>query len=188
MTHILVIYGSTDGQTEKVARQLGIDLRCLGANPLVVRANRDAPGPEDFDGVVVAASIHAGRFQRDVARWIRRHRPALQAKPSAFLSICLMVRDTREAARQRLAGIIAAFVASCGWEPTVTKPVAGALAYTRYNWVKRWMMRRIAARTGGDTDTTRDHEYTNWADLARFAEDFHNCATVAARPKLKASA
>jgi menaquinone-dependent protoporphyrinogen IX oxidase len=27
------------------------------------------------------------------------------------------------------------------------------------------MMRRIAARNGGDTDTSRDHEYTGWVRL-----------------------
>ena len=29
------------------------------------------------------------------------------------------------------------------------------------------IMRRIAERHGGDTDTSRDHEYTDWDDLAR---------------------
>ena len=54
----------------------------------------------------------------------------------------------------------------------VTKPVAGALPYTRYNWFIRRVMKRIAAKAGGDTDTTRDYEYTDWQDLRSFAEQF----------------
>jgi menaquinone-dependent protoporphyrinogen IX oxidase len=30
----------------------------------------------------------------------------------------------------------------------------------------------MAVKAGGDTDTTRDYEYTNWADLQEFADRF----------------
>jgi menaquinone-dependent protoporphyrinogen oxidase len=64
----------------------------------------------------------------------------------------------------------------------VIKFVAGALPYTRYNWLKRWIMRRIVAKAGGDTDTTRDFEYTDWEDLRAFARTFgRNLRKVAAR-------
>ena len=33
-------------------------------------------------------------------------------------------------------------------------------------------MRRIVAKAGGDTDTTRDYEYTDWDDLWAFARAF----------------
>ena len=32
-------------------------------------------------------------------------------------------------------------------------------------------MRYIAYRKGGPTDTSRDHELTNWDDLARFVDE-----------------
>jgi menaquinone-dependent protoporphyrinogen oxidase len=46
------------------------------------------------------------------------------------------------------------------------------MAYTKYSPFLRWMMRRIAAGQGGPTDTTRDHEMTDWAQVRRFAEAF----------------
>ena len=58
------------------------------------------------------------------------------------------------------------------WRPMVTKMVAGALLYTRYNWIVRQMMKRIVKKAGGDTDTSRDYEYTDWADVRQFAEQF----------------
>jgi menaquinone-dependent protoporphyrinogen IX oxidase len=34
------------------------------------------------------------------------------------------------------------------------------------------MMRQIAKATGADTDTSRDHEYTDWVGLDQFVEQF----------------
>ena len=44
--------------------------------------------------------------------------------------------------------------------------------YTQYGSFKNLVMRWIAKRAGGDTDTTRDREYTDWAALDAFAEAF----------------
>ena len=54
----------------------------------------------------------------------------------------------------------------------MSKTVAGALPYTKYGWLKKWIMRRIVAKAGGDTDTTRDYEYTDWNDVREFARAF----------------
>jgi menaquinone-dependent protoporphyrinogen oxidase len=35
----------------------------------------------------------------------------------------------------------------------------------------RWYMKRASRRHGGSTDTSRDHEYTDWAQVERFASD-----------------
>jgi len=33
-------------------------------------------------------------------------------------------------------------------------------------------MKRVVAKVAGDTDTTRDYEYTDWDDLRAFAREF----------------
>ena len=53
----------------------------------------------------------------------------------------------------------------------LTARVAGALVYSRYGWFKARMLRRIVAKNGGDTDMSRDYEYTDWAAIDRFADD-----------------
>jgi menaquinone-dependent protoporphyrinogen oxidase len=63
--------------------------------------------------------------------------------------------------------------------------VAGALPYTRYNWLKRWVMKRIVAKAGGDTDTTRDYEYTNWEELRAFSEEFGRLACNDSRAEIR---
>jgi menaquinone-dependent protoporphyrinogen oxidase len=44
--------------------------------------------------------------------------------------------------------------------------------YSRYNFLKRQMMKRIAAQAGRDTDTARDYGYTDWKDLDRSTRGF----------------
>lgn len=188
MTRMLVLYGTTDGQTRKVALHLGIALRHAGVDADVIMASPTAAGPEGYAGVIVAASLIAGKYQRNVRAWLSRHAPALRGKPTAFVSVCMMVRDTRPETQRRLQGIMRDFVDSCGWMPSHLKPVAGALAYTRYGWLKRWLVKNMAARTGGPTDTTRDHEFTDWDDVRAFAEKFADGVIhLAVEPKISAA-
>jgi menaquinone-dependent protoporphyrinogen oxidase len=172
MPNILVLYGTTDGHTAKIAQALADALRAEGVATDVRDARRAAPVPDGYDAVIVAASVHVGGYQRSVRRWVREHAHVLNAKPTAFVSVCLGVLQREPKVEQELATILSRLFATTGWHATITKIVAGALPYSRYNWVKRWAMVRIVRKAGGDTDTSRDYEYTDWADLRGFARDF----------------
>ena len=45
----------------------------------------------DYDGVIVGASVHGGRHQREIVDWVKRHAITLSAMPSAFFSVCVRV-------------------------------------------------------------------------------------------------
>ena len=169
---VLVLYGTTEGQTRRVAIELGIALQRFGVEAHIFMASPSAPGPGGYAGVIVAASLHAGKYQRSVREWLETHAVGLASKPGAFISVCLMARDPRQETQLRLVAIMREFVDSCGWMPAYLKPVAGALVYTQYGWLTRWFMKRMAARTGGDTDTSRDYEYTDWTDVRALAREF----------------
>jgi menaquinone-dependent protoporphyrinogen oxidase len=116
--------------------------------------------------------VHASGYQKAVCQWVQANLAALGDRPAAFVSVCLGVLQHDPAVDRELQAILQRFSTRTGWHPAVTKVVAGALPYTRYGWIKRFVMRRIAAKAHGDTDTTRDYEYTDWADLQGFARDF----------------
>src|SRR6266496_3868975 len=174
MSRILIVYGTTDGHTRKIAEALGETFRQEECRADVIDASETGPHvrPADYDGVVVAASVHLGHYQRAVERWVRSHGEALNRRPSAFVSVCLAILEKRREARQEVQKIMRQFLQRSGWRPAACKTVAGALLYTRYNWLKRWVMKRIVAKAGGDTDTTRDFEYTDWNGLRAFARVF----------------
>lgn len=180
MSRILVIYGTTEGQTAKIARRLGDALREEGASADVANAGAAWPDPHPYDAVIVAASIHVGGYQRAVRRWVRAHVDVLNEKPTAFVSVCLAVLQPEAKVQQELSAIVDRFLKKTGWRPSTTKHVAGALAYSQYNWLKRRAMVRIVRKAGGDTDTSRDYEYTDWADVRAFAGAF--ARSLSARP------
>ena len=187
MPRILVLYGTTDGHTAKVASTLVETLRLSGADVHVVEARHDEPGPDGYDGVIVAASVHAGGYQRAVQHWVRVHARTLCDKPTAFVSVSLGVLQKDPKVQHEVSAIVNRFLGATGWQPTVTENVAGALLYAKYNWLKRWMMKRIVQKAGGDTNTTRDYEYTNWADVRRFANRFNQLVLAAAVARYSAT-
>jgi flavodoxin len=92
---ILVLYGTTDGQTAKIAAAIASTLRMEGAQVHLVNAARPGPDPrpEDYAGVIVAASVHAGGYQKAARRWVGA-RASLSPIPSSFVSVCLGVLNT----------------------------------------------------------------------------------------------
>src|SRR5207344_933045 len=116
-----------------------------------------------------------------VRRWVRSHAAALAGRSTAFVSVCLGVLQKTPAVDRELGAIMDRFFTATGWRPTETKIVAGALPYSKYGWLKRRMMRRIAAKAQGDTDMTRDYEYTDWEDLRTFARRFAEANVVPIR-------
>jgi menaquinone-dependent protoporphyrinogen oxidase len=172
MTRILVIYGSTDGHTFKVATALADTLRAQVGEVDVVNAANSPRSADGYDAVVVAASVHAGAYQRSVHKWVEQNVTGLNGRPGAFVSVCLAVLNPAPNAQQQVAATVERFVMTTGWKPALTKAVAGALLYRNYNWIKRWTMKRIAGKAGGDTDTSRNYEYTDWNDLRVFAAKF----------------
>ncbi|MGH7681236.1 MAG: flavodoxin domain-containing protein, partial [Candidatus Eiseniibacteriota bacterium] len=130
------------------------------------------PAPDGYAGVIVAASVHVSGYQRAVERWIAAHRNPLQAKPSAFLSVCLGVLQEEPSVQREIAAIMDGFLTRVSWKPPMTRTIAGALLYTRYDWIKRWVMRRISRKAGRETDPSRDYEYTDWNAVRAFAVEF----------------
>jgi menaquinone-dependent protoporphyrinogen oxidase len=59
--------------------------------------------------------------------------------------------------------------------------LAGRLAYTQYGILTRLLMTWIARRQGGPTDTSRDHELTNWDEVARLADTVAGTITAGTR-------
>ena len=90
--------------------------------------------------------------------------------PSLFISVSLSAASRNPVEVRAAERLAAEFADATGWIPWRTAAIAGRLAYTQYNLLVRWMMRRIALKEGASGDTSRDHEYTNWADVVSLAD------------------
>ncbi len=171
---ILVLYGTSYGQTEKIAKRIGELLGDAGLDPDVVRGDGVPVGfdPAGYDGIIVGASLIARGHQRYVADFVRRNRRRLNTTPSAFFSVSASAGSHLPEARQAAREKMEEFLEETGWSPARRTTFAGAINYTKYGLLLRLVMRWISARNGGETDTTRDHEYTDWSQVESFADDF----------------
>ena len=170
---LLIIYASTEGQTAKIVEQMATVVRELDHAAELVDANR-LPADFDlhhYDAVIVGASVHMGQYQQSVVNFVKQHLAKLQTMPSAFVSVTLSAAQA-EAGQQSAEACVARFLMETDWQPDKTAHFAGALKYSKYGFVKRFIMKQIAKRAGGDTDTSQDYEYTDWNAVVNFTRAF----------------
>jgi menaquinone-dependent protoporphyrinogen oxidase len=172
---VLIAYGTAKGQTRKIAEFLAQRFReqAHGVELCELSLRQSEPEPEHFDAIIVASPMLMGGYMRPVVRFAQHCRAELEAKPSAFVSVSMSAAsDNQEEAQAELGKRVALFAKKTGWTPAKVEHVAGALAYTTYDFFTRWVMKRIAHSEGRDLPTTRDYEFTDWQALAAFADGF----------------
>jgi menaquinone-dependent protoporphyrinogen oxidase len=178
-----VFYATREGHTARIAEHIASKLRSRGLHVRVhnVQKSSNSVRLKDYGAAILAASVHAGQHEREIAEFVRTHLIQLQDLPSAFLSVTLSEAGAErpdatpeEHARftDDVEKVIDQFCKETQWRPKWIKPVAGALLYTKYNILTRFLMKRIAREAGAETDTSRDYVYTDWAVLDRFIETF----------------
>ena len=179
-----VFYATREGHTRHIANRIAIDLRALGAEVDLFDVRAGSPVEwSAYSAAVVAASVHVGHHEREMITFVRRHRPELERRSAAFISVTLSEAGAEnlmrsDAERERAAAdvqrMIEVFVKATGWRPARSLPVAGALAYSRYNVFVRFIMKRVAREAGAPTDTSRDYVFTDWPALDRFVATLAN--------------
>jgi menaquinone-dependent protoporphyrinogen oxidase len=179
MAHVLIMYATKEGQTEKIARRIVKTLAVQGHAVELFNADEALPSDlERFQVAIVGGPIHAGGYPRSIVRFARAHRDLLERIPSAFFSVGLAVASRMSDGRAQTLELVEKFVKQTGWRPRHVELIAGALPYSKYNFLIRFIMRRIAAKEGGDTDTSRDYEYTDWPAVDRFASNLAEAAAA----------
>lgn len=178
MTSIALLYATTEGQTAKIAQHIASRGAEVGVNVHVRNLADLEPGFDlaAYDGAMLAGSIHEGHYQRALVHFVEQHAKALPQKPSALLTVCLAIHSPNADERTEAEHFPDQLTKRTGWKPAHSVVVAGALKYTQYSWLKRALMKQIAKKEGGATDTTQDHEYTDWNQVERFADTFFAAA------------
>jgi menaquinone-dependent protoporphyrinogen oxidase len=69
-------------------------------------------------------------------------------------------------------GYVDAFLAETGWRPTQSLLVAGALKHDEYDYFKAQIVEHVVLKGRKVEEPARDHEFTDWAALARAVESF----------------
>ncbi len=181
MATILALYHTSEGQTARIADHIAAVLRELG-DEVEVHDVAGAPAPERFDGVIVGDSIHAVHHSKALTRYLGDHVAVLNKVPAALFQVSLTSANPDAEHAATAQGLVQELLDRTGFDPDLVGLFAGALVYTRYGWFKRRVMRTISRREGGDTDTTRDYDYTDWQAVEQFAQDVHKLVEAETAP------
>ena len=95
MPNILLVYGTSEGQTAKIARHIETTLEANGAAVRTIEGHEleDELPVADFDAVIVGASVHAGKHDKHIVHFVKDNLEALEHLPSAFFSVSLSAAE-----------------------------------------------------------------------------------------------
>jgi menaquinone-dependent protoporphyrinogen oxidase len=169
-----VFFATSEGQTRRIAERLVSLLHGYGFDSRAI----DVAGPEaasidwtSVRGALVGASLHVGRHQKAADRFVRANWVRLNDVPSAFFSVSMAAASKNDEEVAAAAKLARDFPRTRGWRPILVASLAGRLAYSQYNLLIRFVIKRISKKEGGPTDTTRDYEMTDWAQVERLAHE-----------------
>ena len=170
--NVLIVYGTTEGQTRKIAAWTATHIRERGHRVEL----RDSAALESdlklgsFNAFIVAASVHQERHQDTIANFVFAHHELLNIKPSAFISVSLSA--VLEGEKTEAQKYVDRFVSVMGWQPRMTLLLGGALRFTEYDYFQEQIVKFIVMKRSGDASPERDHEFTDWNALADFVNRF----------------
>ncbi|MSO98811.1 MAG: protoporphyrinogen oxidase [Rhodospirillaceae bacterium] len=136
--NILILYGTTEGQTRKIAQFMhdrldDADHRVTLIDAAAAHGSLD---PRAFDVVFIAASLHMERYQPAVTGFVHRHANGLSHVKAAFVSVSLAAAGHDEEDKTGLQKCVAEFARTTGWTPKTVLHVAGAFRFAQYDFFK----------------------------------------------------
>ncbi len=175
--NVLIVYGTTEGQTRKIAEWTATHVLERGHQIGLRDSAAPASGSdlETFHAFIIAASVHQQHHQETITNFVITHHELLNARPSAFISVSLSaVLEEGKTEAQKYAD---RFVSVTRWKPRMTLLLGGALRFTEYDYFQEQIVKFIVMKRIGPASTERDREFTDWNALAGFVNGFLETAT-----------
>ena len=170
--NILVAFGTSEGQAQKIAEavatrvlELGHDAKLFDTTQSPVNLHMDT-----YDKIIVTASVHQQRHQESIEIFVTAKLAELQKRPTLFLSVSLSAAFSEGMAEAQ--SYIDKFLASTGWKPTQSLPVAGALRYAEYDYFKEQIIEYVVLKGRKMEGPGFDHEFTDWESLRKGIDTF----------------
>jgi menaquinone-dependent protoporphyrinogen oxidase len=170
--NVLVVYGSTEGQTRKIAEWTVKHARSRGHQVELYNSAVLAPSLDlkAFHAFIIAASVHQEQHQESITNFVAAHHELLNGNPSAFISVSLSA--VLEEAKTEAQKYVDRFFSVTGWRPRMTLLLGGALRFTEYDYFQEQIVKFIVMKGGGGAGTESDREFTDWKALAGFVDKF----------------
>jgi menaquinone-dependent protoporphyrinogen oxidase len=164
---ILILFSTVDNHTKKISTHLQSKIREEGHDAIVCALD-EACNMEEYDTIIIGASIRYGKHNKKVYEFIEKYKEKLDNKPNAFFSVNIVARKSGKN-RPDTNPYMIKFLKQINWKPKNLAVFAGKLDYSRYSFLDREMIRFIMWLTKGPTDPKSKIEFTNWNEVNIFA-------------------
>ncbi|WP_163936288.1 menaquinone-dependent protoporphyrinogen IX dehydrogenase [Paraferrimonas sp. SM1919] len=169
MNSMLILYSTIDGHTKTIishmCEQLQPQLQPT-VMPLEQLASVDL---NQFDTIVVGASIRYGKFRPNVMAFFEQHKTLLDNKKVSFFGVNMVARKANKNTPETNP-YLKKFKAVCPAKVDLYGVMAGRIDYPDYRLFDRLMIQFIMKLTKGPTDATKRYEFTDWQQVQSFTQ------------------
>ncbi|RIV73945.1 flavodoxin domain-containing protein [Flagellimonas aequoris] len=171
---ILIVYGTMEGQTTKIAHFMEELLQKENHKVVLANASKNPPTPDSFDAILIGSSIHLNTYNPSIRGYIKNNVEVLNKKITGFFSVSMAIISDLPEKQHEIDQIAKKFLIDSSWNAVEIWHIAGALKFTKYDYLKKITMRSIAKKEDGPIDINKDYEYTNWTKVKNQVSQFSN--------------
>ncbi|MGP0094118.1 MAG: flavodoxin domain-containing protein [Xanthobacteraceae bacterium] len=185
---VFILFSTTEGHARTLAQVAAARLIAVGHE---VRVHDAAlPGEADlagFDLALLIASVHLGRYQESFIAFGRKHHDALNAIPSAFVSVSLSAAGDNPSDLAGLRECVERLERDTLWHPVAVHHAAGAMLFSAYGFFTKLAIQFIARKRGKIVKTSQDYDLTDYPALETFIDGFAQSAVSSTRKRMAAA-
>lgn len=166
---VLFLYASHDGQTIKIMKCIEEEYKSSHASEWLDLTTYPNVDFSQYKKVIVGAGIRYGYLHKSLYKFIKKHLIELDRNDVSFFCVNLTARKEGKNTPDTNA-YMRTFLKKSPWIPKHQAVFAGGLYYPRYKWFDKMMIKFIMHITKGETDTSKEVEYTDWNQVKEFAQ------------------
>lgn len=162
---LLIVYGSIEGQTEKIARFIE-DLAIRTGETVQVIDTHNRTSDADFtdvDSVILAASVHERRHPERFEVFVTSERKNLDLRRTLMISVSMNAAfpEGHEEAQDYLEEM----KMRTELDPDAEMLVAGAIRSRHYDYYATQVLKHVVLRGRNFDPSVQEHEFTDWEAL-----------------------
>jgi menaquinone-dependent protoporphyrinogen oxidase len=182
---VFILFSTTEGHARKLAQLAAARLTKLGHEVCVCDAAKfDQPDLAGFDAALLIASVHVAHYRRSFVAFARQHHDALNAIPTAFVSVSFSAAGDNPSDLAGLRACVERLKRDTAWHPGAIHHAAGAMLFSAYGFFTKLAIKSIARKRGKVVNTSEDYDLTNYAALGTFIDAFAAGAVPFTRNKM----
>ena len=158
---LLILYSTVDGHTKKICEYINKKLKNKRIISISSLEDSVKFNLEQFDEIVIGASVRYGYHRKNVYEFIRNNKSILNDKRTVFFSLNLTARKSEKNTADTNPYVYK-FLKKINWEPTIKDVFAGRLDYPNLDTLNKLAILFIMVITNGPKDTSKTYELTDW--------------------------